>query len=90
MRTRVAILSAIFLLAGTTGLRETRATAQEGVPSPCVVTVPSKWGVFKGLSTYGLAFEDDAGTIRLIDQMPCSIDRGVATQPNILVEVHRK
>ena len=42
MGTRLAILSAILLLVGTTALRETRARAQEGVPSPCVVTVPSK------------------------------------------------
>jgi hypothetical protein len=39
----------------------------------CVVSVPRAWGVFRGASTQsGLAFEDSAGTLRFLTNMPCN------------------
>ena len=34
--------------------------------SNCIVTVPSGWGEFKGGSEFGLAFEDQTGTLRFM------------------------
>jgi len=90
MKLRLAILSAVFLVVTAISVHDMRATAQERVPSACVVTVPSNWGAFKGISTSGVAFEDESGTIRILDQMPCGMDRGVVGQPNVLVEIRRK
>jgi hypothetical protein len=66
-------------------------------PSPqvwtpgCVASVPKSWGVFKGASTQsGLAFEDSAGTLRFLTNIPCDgapvvaleIRRTVVPPPN--------
>jgi hypothetical protein len=37
----------------------------------CTGQVPAEWGEFKGASAYGLAFEDDKGTLRFILRPPC-------------------
>jgi hypothetical protein len=38
----------------------------------CVASVPRSWGVFKGASAQsGLAFEDSAGTLRFLTNIPC-------------------
>ncbi len=38
----------------------------------CVSTVPRSWGQFKGGSAQsGLAFEDPAGTLRFVTNIPC-------------------
>jgi len=63
------------------------ATPQSQTVGRCVVTVPSQWGTFRGISQgYGLVFEDDAGTLRVVNQMPCGLDG----PPNISLEVRRK
>jgi hypothetical protein len=48
-------------------------TPQPQVWTPgCVASVPRSWGVFKGASTQsGLAFEDSAGTLRFLTNIPC-------------------
>jgi hypothetical protein len=51
--------------------------AQERVygPAGCRVVVPRSWGEFKGASAFGLAFQDDTGTLRFLQHPPCgSID----------------
>jgi hypothetical protein len=38
----------------------------------CVASVPRSWGTFRGASTQsGLAFEDAAGTLRFLTNIPC-------------------
>jgi hypothetical protein len=89
MKLRVALTIAFLVLAGTIGLHEVRATPQQTLGAPCVVFVPQDWGEFKGIFKSGLVFEDKAGTLRLIDQMPCSMAGGTSV-PQATVEVRRK
>jgi hypothetical protein len=38
----------------------------------CVASVPRSWGTYRGASTQsGLAFEDAAGTLRFLTNIPC-------------------
>lgn len=37
----------------------------------CIVAVPKAWGEFKGGSAFGLAFEDQTGTLRFMLHPPC-------------------
>lgn len=38
----------------------------------CVASVPKSWGAFRGASTQsGFAFEDSAGTLRFVTNVPC-------------------
>jgi len=38
----------------------------------CVASVPKSWGAYKGGSAQsGLAFEDSAGTLRFLTNIPC-------------------
>jgi hypothetical protein len=38
----------------------------------CVANVPKSWGAYKGGSAQsGLAFEDSAGTLRFLTNIPC-------------------
>jgi hypothetical protein len=38
----------------------------------CVAAVPKSWGAFRGASTQsGFAFEDGAGTLRFVTNVPC-------------------
>ena len=40
--------------------------------SACYATVPRSWGQFRGGSAQsGLAFEDSAGTLRFLTNIPC-------------------
>ncbi len=39
--------------------------------SNCIVSVPKAWGEFKGGSEFGLAFEDQTGTLRFMLHPPC-------------------
>jgi hypothetical protein len=40
--------------------------------SACYATVPKSWGQFRGGSAQcGLAFEDSAGTLRFLTNIPC-------------------
>ena len=37
----------------------------------CITVVPKGWGSFKGGSEYGLAFEDEKGTLRFVLHPTC-------------------
>jgi hypothetical protein len=89
MKLRVALTVAFFVLAGTIGIHEVRATPPQSLVAPCVVFVPQDWGEFKGIFKAGLVFEDKAGTLRLLDQIPCSVAGGTSV-PQAAVEVRRK
>jgi hypothetical protein len=41
------------------------------VQSNCIVAIPKAWGEFKGGSEFGLAFEDQSGTLRFLLHLPC-------------------
>ena len=88
MKLRLALVIAALAIAGTIGIHELKAAPQM-LGSPCVVVVPREWGEFKGLSKSGLVFEDKAGTLRLLDQMPCNMADGNSV-PQVSVEVRRK
>ena len=90
MKLRWGILAGIVVMATGLGIREVKAAPQQPLTSPCVVMVPSDWGEFKGISKFGLVFEDKAGTLRVIDNMPCDIQGGYHGVPNVGVEIRRK
>jgi hypothetical protein len=47
----------------------------------CVANVPKAWGAYKGGSAQsGLAFEDSAGTLRFLTNIPCDGTPAVALE----------
>jgi hypothetical protein len=66
--------------------RPAKVSAQMQVP--CVAYIPADWGAYKGASaTYGLGFEDSGGTVRFVNQIPCS---GLHQSPIPVLELRRK
>jgi hypothetical protein len=62
---------------GRIGSRDVQVRAQErtNLPAGCRVVVPRSWGEYRGASEYGLAFQDENGTVRFMLHPPCgSID----------------
>ena len=54
------------------------------VDSACYATVPKNWGQFRGGSAQsGLAFEDSAGTLRFLTNIPCG------GSPIVALEIRR-
>lgn len=87
---RVAIL-AVIVLASVVGGYQLKAHAQQQYPPACSVVIPAEWGKFKGMSTgTGMVFEDKDGTLRIIGNIPCSIDRGQIGVPRVDVLIKRK
>jgi hypothetical protein len=71
---KIAVLVAVVVLVGL----KVYAAATPKPPKPqiwtpgCVAAVPRSWGTFRGASTQsGLAFEDNAGTLRFLTNVPC-------------------
>jgi len=89
MKTIILRIAAIaILVSGFTAwlfIRKTNAEAQLGIGQPmCVSQVPSSWGEFKGGSEQsGFAFQDSAGTLRFVTNVPCG------ATPQIALEIHR-
>ena len=66
--------------------RPTKVAAQ--IQTPCVAYIPADWGTYKGASaSYGLGFEDAEGTLRFVNQIPCS---GLHQAPTLALELRRK
>ena len=64
------------------------ATVSAQIQTPCVAYIPADWGVYKGASaSYGLGFEDAEGTLRFVNQVPCS---GLHQAPTLTLELRRK
>jgi hypothetical protein len=83
---RIAMLSILLSVFGVWFVaRKIHAEPQLGFGQPlCLSSVPSSWGEFKGGSEQsGFAFQDSAGTLRFITNVPCS---GV---PQIALEIRR-
>lgn len=80
------ILIAAFGLAAAVWLQPA-AVPQDQTVGRCVVSIPTQWGTFRGAAQgYGLVFEDNAGTLRFMNQMPC----GLEGAPIVSLEVRRK
>jgi hypothetical protein len=58
--------------------------------SNCVVSVPKDWGEFRGGSEFGLAFEDQLGTLRFMLHPPCGSLSTPTVNPSIDLKVLRK
>jgi hypothetical protein len=52
----------------------------------CVSAVPKSWGHFVGASTYGLAFEDEQGTVRFIQHPVCGNALSISSAPSATVD----
>lgn len=48
-----------------------RAQGNTDAYANCIVSVPKAWGEFRGSSEFGLAFEDQNGTLRFLLHPPC-------------------
>ena len=59
------------------------AHAQDISPNvgSCSISVPKEWGEFKSASEYGLAFEDDKGTLRFVLRPRCAISSNSGEAP---------
>jgi hypothetical protein len=69
-------------------LRIYAATPEKPAPQVwtpgCLASVPKSWGAYKGGSAQsGLAFEDSAGTLRFLTNIPCD---GI---PAVALEIRR-
>ena len=84
---RVLVLGIFVLLA----LIAARLYTTNAAPRPaqlwtpgCIATIPKSWGQFKGGDAQsGLAFEDNAGTLRFLTNIPCG------STPPVALEVRR-
>ena len=53
-------------------LQTVHAQTPLGSEAACITRIPKAWGTFKGASEYGLAFEDENGTLRFLKSPSCS------------------
>jgi hypothetical protein len=74
-----AVVFMVIVVATTTLVSWKVYAAAPGKPTPqlwnpgCVASVPRAWGTFRGGSAQsGLAFEDSAGTLRFLTNIPCN------------------
>lgn len=75
-KTSHKVTAIALVIAGLISLKMYAATPKKSAPQVwtpgCVASVPKSWGAFKGASTQsGLAFEDSAGTLRFLTNVPC-------------------
>ena len=85
---RVAIV--VFALGAMAPQQQVASAQKESVQPTCILTVPSGWGEFKGASKeFGLAFQDNDGTLRFIRDLACEIP-GLQRLPPAFLEVRRK
>ena len=57
------------------------------IPGGCIAGVPRTWGTFKGASDYGLAFEDNDGTVRFLLHPPCGNGLSSMADPSAVVDL---
>jgi hypothetical protein len=80
----LSLICAFMLIASSS--RPAKVDAQ--IQVPCVAYIPADWGEYKGASaSYGLGFEDSEGTVRFVNQVPCS---GLHQPPILALELRRK
>ena len=81
---RTIMVVAFVILGALVSLKIHAATpkkpAQVWTPG-CVASVPKSWGAYKGGSAQsGLSFEDSAGTLRFLTNIPCDGTPAVALE----------
>ncbi|MGA8874245.1 MAG: hypothetical protein WB555_01870 [Candidatus Korobacteraceae bacterium] len=87
---RVAAVVTLALVSAVGGY-QVKAHAQQDFPPPCSVVVPAAWGEYRGSSVdSGMVFEDKNGTLRLIAQLPCTLDGSPNGPPRVIAEIRRK
>lgn len=64
--------------------------AQERDLTGCMVVVPKSWGEYKGGSSYGLAFQDQAGTLRFLAHPTCGNILSPIDAPVVDLKVERR
>jgi hypothetical protein len=82
IRTAMVVALAIVALLSLKMYADTPKKPEPQVWTPgCVATVPKSWGAYKGGSAQsGLAFEDSAGTLRFLTNIPCDGTPAVALE----------
>ena len=82
---RTIMVVAIVILGALVSLKIYAAALEKPAPQVwtpgCVASVPKSWGAYKGGSAQsGLAFEDSAGTLRFLTNIPCDGTPAVALE----------
>ncbi len=69
-----------------------RAQDQFTTFAGCISAVPRSWGDFMGASSYGLAFQDEKGTLRFVQHPVCgnAVNENNAPIPSLGLEVVRR
>ena len=84
-----AVVGVVFVSA--VGGYQLKVNAQQGFPPPCTVVVPAEWGKYRGsVVESGLVFEDKNGTLRIIQQLPCTLDGTPNGPPRVIAEIRRR
>jgi hypothetical protein len=77
----------VLVFSAASGSSKFRLTAGEPAQfsgSQCVASVPRAWGEYKGGSAQsGLSFQDSAGTLRFVTNLPCG------STPTVALEIRR-
>jgi len=87
---RIAAIVPLVLVSAIGGY-QMKAHAQQDFPPPCSIVVPAEWGKYRGnVIESGLVFEDKAGTLRIIQQLPCTLDGTPNGPPRVIAEIRRR
>jgi hypothetical protein len=74
----------LLLLSVASHVCTSKAKPQTAYGCTCVSYIPGEWGEFKGGNQQtGLAFQDRAGTLRFVTNLPCD------STPLPALEIHR-
>jgi hypothetical protein len=93
--TMVGAITGAVIASGFHGVERTavvHAQDQFTTFAGCVSSVPTSWGDFMGASSYGLAFQDDQGTVRFVQHPVCgnAVSANSAPVPSLGLEVVRR
>ena len=87
---RIAAAVTLILVSAIGGY-QVKVHAQQDFPPPCTVVIPADWGKYRGNAVgTGLVFEDRNGTLRIIQQLPCTLDGTPNGPPRVIAEIRRK
>jgi hypothetical protein len=91
----VGAITGAAIATGFHGFEQTtvvRAQDQFTTFAGCISGVPKSWGDFMGASSYGLAFQDEKGTLRFVQHPVCgnAVNENNAPIPSLGLEVVRR
>lgn len=88
--TRIAAVVPLVLVSALGGY-QVKVQAQQDFPPPCRVVIPVEWGKYSGsIFEAGVVFEDKNGTLRIIQQLPCTLDGTPNGPPRVIAEIYRR